>query len=239
MLEGVPHSSTEISLTLCPNASAQVAFLSRLRTRLRDVPAGSSIEQLEAIAFAHQEDAAWVKLREVAQISTECETVWEIHLKEETVTSAYKNRTEPVILDQMTLDQVADMRAKRLLLDEKLDTASSSLTQTTVFDQMLLEAQIRGELSSQYGNRLQALTSPIPELYQHYRNTPERFKKFARLISVLYLKLSNTVEDILQLDVELLNSTELQVKFKGRRSQFDINEEPGLLEFEGKCPLPE
>jgi hypothetical protein len=231
--------STEISLTLCPNSSAQVAFLSRLRTRLRNVPAGSSIDQLEALAFAHQEDAAWVKLRAVAQISTERETVWEIHLKEETATSAYKHRTEPVILEQLTLDRVADMRAKRLLLDEKLDAATLPLTQTTVFDQMLLETAIRGELSSQYGNRLQALTSPIPELYQHFKKTPKRFKKFARLISVLYLKLSNAVEDILQLDVELLSSTELKVKFKGRRTQLDVNKEPAVLEFEGNCPLPE
>ncbi len=231
--------STEISLTLCPNSSAQVAFLRRLRTRLRDVPAGSSLDQLEAIAFAHQEDAAWVKLRTVAQISTECETVWEIHLKEETVPSAYKNRTEPVILEQLTLDQVADMRAKRLLLDEKLEDANPSVMQTTVFDQMLLEAQIRGELSSQYGNRLQALTSPIPELYRHFRKTPERFKKYACLISVLYLKLSGTVEDILQLDVEFLNSAALKVKFRGRRVQLDVNKEPVLLEFEGNCPLPE
>lgn len=231
--------STEISLTLCPNSSAQVAFLRRLRTRLRDVPAGSSIDQLEAIAFAHQEDAAWVKLRTVAQISTECETVWEIHLKEETVTSAYKNRTEPVILEQLTLDQVADMRAKRLLLDEKLEDANPSVMQTTVFDQMLLEAQIRGELSSQYGNRLQALTSPIPELYRHFRKTPERFKKYACLISVLYLKLSGTVEDILQLDVELHDSAALQIKFKGRCHQLDVNEEAAFVEFEGNCPLSE
>ncbi|MDE0084667.1 MAG: hypothetical protein OXU23_03075, partial [Candidatus Poribacteria bacterium] len=231
--------STEISLTLCPNSSAQAAFLSRLRKRLRDVPAGSSIDQLEAIAFAHQENAAWVKLRAVAQISTACETVWEIHLKEETVASAYKRRAEPVILEQMTLDQIADLRAKRLLLDEKLDAASSSLTQTTVYDQMLLEAQIRGELTSQYGNRLQALTSPIPELYQHFKTRPETFEKFARLVSILYLKLSNTVEDILQLDLKLLNSTGLQVNFKGQRSQLDINKEPVLLKIEGICPLPE
>ena len=237
--EKVCWDSTEISLTLCPNTSTQVAFLSRLRTRLRDVPDGSSIDQLEAIAFAHQENAAWVKLREVAQISTGCETVWELRLKEETVSSAYKNRTEPVILEQMTLDQVADMRAKRLLLDEKLKVASSLLTQTTVFDQMLLEAQIRGELSSQYGNRLQALASPIPELYQHFRKTPERFKKFARLISVLYLKLSKTVDDILQLDIELLDSAALNIKFKGRRTPLNINEEPTFLEFEGSCPLSE
>lgn len=232
-------NAMEISLTLCPTSSEQTAFLSSLRTRLRNVPDGSSIDQLGTIAFAHQEDAAWVKLREVTQISTESETVWEVRLKEETVNSAYKHRTEPVILTQLTLEQIADMRAKRLLLDEKLDAASSSLTQTTVFDQMLLEAQIRGELSSQYGNRLQALTSPIPELYQHYRNTPERFKKFAHLISVLYLKLSSTVEDILQLDMELLNSAELQIKFRGRGFQSDVNEDPTFLEFEGVCSLPE
>lgn len=237
--EKVCWDSTEISLTLCPNASAQVAFLRRLRARLRDVPAGSSIDQLEAIAFAHQEDAAWVKLREVAQISTEYETVWEIRLKEETVTSAYKNRTEPVILQQLTLDQVADMRAKRLLLDEKLENANPAVMQTTVFDQMLLEAQIRGELSSQYGNRLQALASPLPELYQRFRNTPESLKKFARLISVLYLKLSKTVDDILQLDIELLDSAALNIKFKGQRASLNINEEPTFLEFEGNCPLPE
>lgn len=237
--EKVCWNSTEISLTLCPNTSTQVAFLSRLRTRLRDVPDGSSIDQLEAIAFAHQENAAWVKLREVAQISTGCETVWELRLKEETVASAYKNRTEPVILEQMTLDQVADMRAKRLLLDEKLEDANPAVMQTTVFDQMLLETQIRGELSSQYGNRLQALASPIPELYQYFRKTPERFKKFARLISVLYLKLSKTVDDILQLDIELLDSAALNIKFKGQRAPLNINEEPTFLEFEGDCPLPE
>lgn len=231
-------NATEISLTLRPTSSEQTAFLSSLRTRLRNVPEGSSIDQLGAIAFAHQEDAAWVKLLEVTQISTESETVWELRLKEETVSSAYKHRTEPVILEQLTLDQIAEMRAKRLLLDEKLEDANPSVMQTTVFDQMLLENQIRGELSSQYGNKLQALSSPIPELYQHFRNTPERFKKFARLISILYLKLSNTVEDILQLDVELLDSTELQIKFRGRRSQSDVNEEPTFLEFEGVCPLP-
>ena len=242
--EKVCWNSTEISLTLRPNASAQVAFLSRLRKRLGNVPSGSSIDQLEAIAFAHQEDAAWVKLREVAQISTARETVWEIRLKEETVSSVYKNRTEPVILEQRTLDQVADMRAKRLLLDEKLEDANPVVKQTTVFDQILLEAQIRGELSSQYGNRLQALASPIPELYEQFRKTigkfqPEQFKNAARLISVLYLKLSNTVDDILQLDIEILDSAALNIKFKGQRASLNINEEPTFLEFEGSCPLPE
>lgn len=222
----VRWDSKEISLTLCPTSSEQTAFLCSLRKGGHDV-----------LAFAHEEDAAWVKPREVAQISTEGRTVWEIVLKEDTTGKAFKPRTEAVDFKNLTPDQIACMRAKRLLLDEKLETTDLFLTQPTVFNQMLLETAIRGELSSQYGNRLQALTSPIPELYLQFRNTPERFKKFARLISVLYLKLSNTVEDILQLDVELINSTELKVKFKGQQLQFDINEDPVLLEFDGICPL--
>ena len=230
--------STEISLTLCPNSSAQTAFLSRLRTRLRDVPAGSSIDQLEAIAFAHQEDAAWVKLRTVAQISTACETVWEIHLKEETVSSAYKYRTEPVILAQLTLDQVADMRAKRLLLDEKLEDTNPSVTQTTVFDQMLLKAQIVVNSHHNMETGFKPSHHRFQSLYQHFRKTPERFKKFARLISVLYLKLSGTVEDILQLDVELHNSAALNVKFRGRRTQLDVNKEPVLIDLKEAVRYP-
>lgn len=224
----VRWNSTEISLILTPTSSEQVAFLCALRK-----------DQQNALAFAHQEDAVWVKPKEVAQISTEGETVWEVILNEDTTGKSFKYQTEKAVSKNVTPDQIADMRARRLLLDEKLDTLSSSLIQATVYDQMLLEVQIHGEFSSEHGNRLQAFMSPIPDLYQHFGKTPERFKKFVRLISVLYLKLSNTVEDILQLDVDFLVSGELKVKFRGRRSPVDINQEPAILEFEGVCPLPE
>lgn len=225
--EKVRWDSMEISLTLCPISSEQIAFLCSLRKDRHDI-----------LAFAHGEEATWVKPQEIAQISTEGGTVWKVALKEDTTGKAFKQRTEAVGFKNLTPDRIAYMRAKRILLDEKLETTDLFLTQTTVFHQMLLETAIRGELSSQYGNRIQALTSPIPELYRQFRNTPERFKKFARLISVLYLKLSNTVEDILQLDVELMSSTELKVKFRGRRHQLDVNEDPMLLEFDEICPLP-
>ncbi len=224
----VHWGSTDISLTLCPASCEQAALLSALRKGQHDV-----------IAFAHAEDALWVKPREVSQISTEGETLWELLLTKDTTGKAFKYRTEKVYCEELTLAQIAAMRAKRLLLDEKLETASTALTQKTIFHQMLLEGQLRGELSSQYGNKLQAFMSPIPPLYQHFRDTPEKFERFARLISVLYLKLSNTVEDILQLDMELLTPAQLQVKFRGRQLQLDVNEEPTLLELEGICLLPE
>ena len=220
--------STDISLTLCPTSCEQISFLAALRKGQHDV-----------VAFAHEMDAVWVKPREVSQISTEGETLWELLLTRDTTGKTFEYRTEKVYCQELTLAQIAAMRAKRLLLDEKLETATASLTQKTVFHQMLLEGQLRGELSSQYGNKLQAFMSPIPPLYQHFRDTPATFKQFARLLSVLYLKLSNTVEDILQLDMALLTPAQLQVKFRGRQLQLDVNEEPVLLELEGICSLPE
>ncbi len=220
--------SKEIALMLSPDSSEQTSFLCSMRKGRHDV-----------LAFAHHEDAAWVKPREIAQLSTESETIWEVNLTEDTTGKVFKYRTEKVNSEHLTSDRIAFMRAKRLLLDETIETASAFIAQTDIFDQMLLEAQIRGELSSQYGNRLQALKSPIPILHQHFKTTPETFKKFARLMSILYLKLSNTVDDILQLDLKLVEPTALHVEFKGRRSKLFVNEEPTLIEFEGICSLPE
>ena len=64
-----------------------------------------------------------------------------------------------------------------------------------------------------------------------------RFEKFARLTSVLQLKLSNTVEEILKLDLKLLNSEQVEIKFKGRRPRRYVNVEPSIIEFNGVCPL--
>ena len=221
-------TSKEISLMLSPASSEQISFLCSMRKGKHDV-----------LAFAHQEDAVWVKPREVSQLSTEGRTVWEVFLAEDTTGKALKHRTETMYTEHLTLDQIAILRAKRLLLDEKIEAASSSLTQSSIFHQMLLETQIRGELSSQYGNRLQALTSPIPELYIHFKNSPETFLEYARLTSILYLRLSNTVEDIHQLDLKLVKPTELQVEFKGQRPQLYVDEKTTLIEFEGTCPLSE
>ena len=104
--------------------------------------------------------------------------------------------------------------------------------------QSMLEGYIRG-MSSSHEPRLQVTASPIPQLYRmQVGQTPERFKKFARLVSILHLKLSNTVENVLQLDLELVNSAQLRVKFKGTRPKFYSNVDPeAIIEFDGNCPL--
>ena len=224
----VRWNSEEISLILSPNTKEQTAFLCSMRKGRHDI-----------LAFAHLDDAMWVKPREITQVSCEGKTTWEVVLNEDTTGRTFKNKTEKSYLENISLDQIAMTRAKRLLLDEKLETITDKLKYKSAFSKMLLETQIRGELSSQYGNRLQALTSPIPEIYRLYKTRPETFINFVRLISILHLKLSNTVEDVIQLDLKLIKPTALQVKFKGRRSGVFVDDDPAIIEFKGICPLPD
>ena len=221
--------STEISLELLPESPEETAFLRSLRTHI-----SQAFTRDVFIPFALGEDAAWVKPQEVVQIASGSQTVWKIILKAE----RHKQNGSP--LDDFTFgtispDKMAEMRAKRILLDEKLEALPGDFQNRTgpagLFNEATLEMFVRG------GNGFQISASSIPSLYRSFGQTGKRFEKFARLTSVLQLKLSNTVEEILQLDLKLLNAKELQVGFRGRRARRYTNVEPPIIEFNGVCPL--
>ena len=140
-----------------------------------------------------------------------------------------------VIFNNISPNQIAAMRARRILLDEKLEELPEPFQNRTGFAGLLNQTTL--EMFIREGNGFQILESAIPVLYQSFGQTTGRFEKFARLISVLYLKLSNTVEDVLQLDLKLLNLEELQVRFKGRCPRQGIGVEPPIIEVNGICPL--
>ena len=223
-------NSTEISLELPPESSEDAAFLRSLRNNR-----GSIVPIRNSLAFALGDYAAWVSPQEIAQNISGSQTVWKVVLEEDS-RGQHDNLLGDMTFNNISPDQIAEMRAKRILLDETLET-SPSLNQPDLMNQMMLEAFI-GEGSTLYHKTsLQIPKSPIPVLYQSFGQINGRFEKFARLISVLYLKLSNTVEDILQLDLEFLNSRELQVRFKGRRPRQYTNIEPPIIEVNGICRL--
>ena len=221
--------STEISLELLPESPEETAFLRTLRRHTSE-----SFARDVHIAFALDEDAAWVKPQEVVQIASGSQTVWKIILKEE------RPRQNGSPLGDFTFgtispDKMAEMRAKRILLDEKLEALPEDFQNRTgpagLFNETTLEMFVRG------GNGFQISASSIPSLYRSFGQTGKRFEKFARLTSVLQLKLSNTVDEILKLDLKLLNSKEVQVGFSGRRPRRYTNVEPSIIEFNGVCPL--
>ena len=194
---------------------------------------GNRFASSTTLACAYREYASWVIPQDIVETSSH----WEIRFNSDTSGHNY-NFFDETTVNGIPPDEIAKMRARRILLDEKLEDANPALSQNDVFSQSMLEGYIRG-MSSSHEPRLQVTESAIPKLYQQFRQTPERFKKFARLVSILHLKLSNTVENVLLLDLELLGPTQLQVKFKGIRPKFYSNIDPSTIEFEGNCPLSE
>ena len=230
-VQEVHTTSSEISLTLLPESLEEIDFLNALKEWK-----GTDI------ALAYRDQAAWGVPQSVAETSSG----WEIVLEK----SREQGRHHETKFGELTGDQLAELRAKRILLNQKLGVASP----------WLFEYRVRNGISQQYKNGLVVHESPIPQLYLAFQETPEQFLKFARLVSVLFLKLTHTVEDILQLKLELQESAEfpghsngenhrypryqkmqkgiaLKVRFKGRRHQYFPIRDATILEFEGICPL--
>ena len=228
-LQDVRRDSSEMSLELLPESPEEVAFLRTLQDKLGNRFAGST-----TLACAYREYASWVTPQNIVETSSH----WKILLTPDTRRHNYDFFDEATV-NGIPPDEIAKMRARRILLDEKLEDVSPALSQNDVFSQSMIESYVRGMSSSSHEPKLQVTASPIPQLYHQFGQTPERFKKFARLISILYLKLSNTVENVLRLDLELLGSTQLKVRFKGIRPKFYSNVEPEIIEFEGICSLSE
>ena len=188
------------------------------------------------IAFALREDAAWVKPQEIVETTSGSQNVWKVVFKEE------RQRQNMDPLGEMTFgsftpEKLAEERAKRILLDKKLGELPADFQNQTgpagLLNEATLEMFVRGT------NGFHISASPIPPLYRSIGNRQAQFEKYARLTSILYLKLSNTVEEILQFDLKLLNSNEVEIKFKGRRHRRSTNDKPHVFEVNGTCELSE
>ena len=222
--------STEIFLELLPESTEQTAFLSSVRKNVKD-----QFAQVNKFALALQDNASWVSPKEIAQTMSGPQTFWKIVLEENDSGQGYSALSE-VTFNNISSDDIAEMRAKRILLNEKSFQNQTGLAGLTTNDTML-ESLVSSGVSLRHNNIIQVSESPIPNLYRSFGREPERFLKFARLTSALYLKLSNTVEDILLLNLELLGSKKLRVRFKGRRPQRYTNIEASTLDVNGICPL--
>ncbi|MDE0424649.1 MAG: TIR domain-containing protein [Candidatus Poribacteria bacterium] len=223
--------STEISLELLPESPEETAFLRTLRRHINDAFARDV-----HIALALREDAAWVKPQEIVETTSGSQIVWKVVFNEE----RRRQNGDPlgeVTFGSFTPERIAEERAKRILLDKKLGELPADFQNRTgpvgLLNETTLEMYVRGT------NGFQVSASPIPPLYRSIGKSQGQFEKFARLTSVLYLKLSNTVEEILQFDLRLLNANQVEVKFKGRRHKRFTNEPPYIFEVNGTCQLSE
>lgn len=224
--------STRISLELLPETPEEISLLRSMRKDVQN----HTVRRNRPFAFALEDDAAWVYPQEVVQSASHSQTVWKVEMVEETWGRPNLPLGE-MAYNKFSPDQIAEMRAKRILLDER--TFQKTADTLRGVNDTLLDSFISGFTLSGNENRLQVSGSPFPVLFQSLGQSAEGFMKFARLLAVLYLKLSYTVEDILQLDLDILDSRQLRVRFVGQRHNQYANTSPSVIRVEGICQLNE
>ncbi len=128
-------------------------------------------------------------------------------------------------------DDIAVLRARRILLNETRATKGREDIVACMNDSTL-EVLIRG-----LNAPLQVNASPLPDLYAKTNEDRDAFIRIARLLLVLYLRLSGTVEHILALDLAFEAADTLRVDFEGQRAKKYTNEPAPRISVHGTCVL--
>jgi hypothetical protein len=131
----------------------------------------------------------------------------------------------------LSADEIAELRARRILLDELPPTAHSKWHRSS--EQSTVEMFVRG-----LGSELAVERSPLPDLFRRTRGGDRRrFLIAAKLLAVLWLKLTGTVEHVLELDISFASDSSLNIHFRGERARLYTNREPISFMVEGTCHL--
>lgn len=130
-----------------------------------------------------------------------------------------------------TADDLAELRARRILLDEPAPDSGRGGRGRHAGD--MLDVLIAGLHSA-----LPVGSSPLPELYRRTRAGAHtaRFEELARLVITMWLLVTGTVEQVHELQLELRGDT-LRVCFHGVRRRFYTNQPAAEIRVKGTCLL--
>lgn len=182
------------------------------------------------IRFAYQNTGAIARVTEATRNSKNSRTIWELALQLEESDSGFISEFN---FNNFTADQIAEMRARFILLNESpVNQSPSGFRRAASLNDSLLLAAVQGRSSGVVIEK-----SVLPDLWKSLGKNTELFLPLARLWSVFHLITSNTCEHILELALGPVNDEKLHVKFRGRRRKQYVNREPIVIEVEGDCNL--
>jgi len=218
-IERIRTAGKTISLSIIPSSSRQAGTISELeRSR-------------EPIGIAYNDTAMFARLKSIEQVIERGHEVWhlELELDEYATRGAVFGSYN---LSGYSVEQIAEMRARRILLDEKLPTALGGRINGLTME--LVERSV----ASAYNNGLASVTgSPFPSLFDQLKGQTQLFLEACRLNAVMLLLLSNTVQTVDRLDLTMHSSTQLAVRFEGSRAPRYVNEQPQTISVDGICNL--
>jgi len=212
----IERGERNLTLQLKPTDSKDSAFLSDLRRKIRN-----------NIAVAYGDEALLATINSASQIMEAAGEMWSVVL--ELPDNRYHSAGFESSINGITPEYMAELRARRLLLNEKLPRDA--------FNTNSLMASMVENYVSQANGVVSFEQSPLPDLYQHLKNDVPLFLHAARLVCVMGLKLSSTVEHIFKLELHMQSDLEVAVSFQGQRPLQYQNAEPITIEVEGVCRL--
>jgi hypothetical protein len=124
-----------------------------------------------------------------------------------------------------TAEQFAEMRARRILLDE------NRYEQTSDYNKVMRENLVQG-----LDALLKIERSPFIPLYEAYGTNPTRFLEIAWITAAMQLKIGRCLADLELLSLRLKGRT-LTIACHGKRARKYVNVDPYIMRIEGQLDL--
>ena len=195
-------------LQLLPTDMEQVAELKSLQPQ--------ELYNRKPITYADQYAAGIMQVSSVLPESSAGKTIFKITLRPTQRSQSNGFAISVNYNNNYSVDKIAELRARRILLGEPLPKDLEVFFPTT-----------------------QAEKEIFPELWVNLQTQPKLFLPKAWLKAVYSLKMNGIVEDVLKLELGPINNKVMPVRFRGRRRQVYANREPSIINFEGSCTLGE
>lgn len=219
LAEKVQHQSDgKVEVDVSPLDGEQEAALAALRP--------NNYGGRTSLPFAVNNDAHVVRVEHVRSTTVSGKQVWTLSLSVEANSNG--GAMSEFSYNGIGPDEIARRRAGRLLLNDPPARAGTRRG----FDSDSMLNGIIESTSSRYPIR----DCVVRSVYHQHGQSPD-WKEFARLSAIFYLKVTNTVEHVLDLTLGAVRNGCVAVTFRGRRPQRYANVTPETIEISGQCPL--
>lgn len=217
LAESVRHQSEgKLEIVVAPAGGDEEAELTALRP--------SQYGGRTALPFAVNNDAHLVRVDQVTTETKGGTQHWTLTL---TVTeSGSGNAMTEVTANGVGPDEIARRRAGRILLNDPPPVEN----RRGFSSDSMIESFIEGM------GKYSVKECVVRNVHKSHGDSPD-WKEFARLKSVFLLKITGTVEHVLELRIGAVRSQSVAIKFRGRRGQRYSNMPPATIKLDGSCPL--
>ncbi len=205
------QSDGNISLEIVTRSGHEEAAISSLRPK--------QYGGRNQIAFAVNNDAHEVEIESVDNETVDNKQVWRLKLR---VIQRQSERME-MSVNGVSANEIAKMRAGRLLLNEPPPKTPTHLNRDS-----FVESAVVGL------DKYKVTGCVIQEVYRAHKSQSD-WRDIARLRAIFLLKMTGTIEHVIDFSIGSIRSGKVKITFRGKRPRQFGNVDPETIEIVGDC----